>query len=279
MWIAMIIIIICLSACQSSDNSNKAPNSDSRGGSQAAMKISVGSYHKDSGCPNDTVPCARIDLRYFKAEGGPAGVADSVNMRVRNLLLDVLNGAVIDTTLLVHNKAAKKDIGEAAKVLVKDYEKMKAEAEADTPLSTLAYEIMCDTMFIEVLPKFIALGMSNSTYTGGAHPYGFVSLINLNHQTGELITPNDFVKDKKALLAVAEAKFRQNRQLKPNENLTDAGYFLGEDNAFFLPGNMALRSNGLQLLYNPYEIASYAEGIIDFTIPYEQLGNAIQTDW
>lgn len=279
------MVLLCLlfglffaMACQPSNDKSAVSNNIGAEDSKEAMKISVGHYQKDSGCPNDTVPCAKINLRYFKAEGGPSGVSDSVNMQVRRLLIGMLNSTLLDSSLLAQNKAAQKDVSEAAKLFIKDYEKTAAE-DAKQGIPTMGYEVLSDTMFIEVLPKFISMGISGSTYNGGAHPYGFVSLVTLDHQTGKQLKPNDFIADKAALLKIAEAKFKENRQLKPDEDLIEAGYFLDENDKFFLPANMALRTNGLYLLYNPYEIAAYVEGIIDFTIPYKDLGNTVKMNW
>ncbi|MGE5676419.1 MAG: RsiV family protein, partial [Mycobacterium leprae] len=39
-----------------------------------------------------------------------------------------------------------------------------------------------------------------------------------------------------------------------------------------------VQADGLQLYYNPYEIASYADGLPSFTIPYNQIADLIDAD-
>lgn len=46
-------------------------------------------------------------------------------------------------------------------------------------------------------------------------------------------------------------------------------YFFGKD--FQLPESIGFSDEGVIILYNPYEIASYSQGIIEFTIPYEEI--------
>ena len=43
-------------------------------------------------------------------------------------------------------------------------------------------------------------------------------------------------------------------------------YFFGKP--FQLPENIGFNNNGLLLLYNTYEIASYAQGYTEFVIPF-----------
>ena len=46
-------------------------------------------------------------------------------------------------------------------------------------------------------------------------------------------------------------------------------YFFGKD--FQLPESIGFSDEGVIILYNPYEIASYSQGIIEFTIPYNEI--------
>ncbi len=48
-------------------------------------------------------------------------------------------------------------------------------------------------------------------------------------------------------------------------------YFFGND--FQLPESLGFSDEGLIILYNPYEIASYSQGIIEFTIPYDTIND------
>jgi len=45
--------------------------------------------------------------------------------------------------------------------------------------------------------------------------------------------------------------------------------FVGTDQ-LPLPENVGIDSSGVTMLYNPYEVAPYAIGTIEYRIPYEQ---------
>ncbi|TFG74190.1 MAG: DUF3298 domain-containing protein, partial [Flavobacteriales bacterium] len=45
-----------------------------------------------------------------------------------------------------------------------------------------------------------------------------------------------------------------------------------EQDTFYLPENIGFTKDGLQLLYNPYEVASYADGTIVLTLSYQEVG-------
>lgn len=267
-------VIFTQSACQTADKNNPSAAKSGAVTSVAAnnlndtIKITTLNYQKDSGCENESQSCAKINLRYFKAEGGHLGVADSINMQVHNVLISILLNTGIDSALLAQNKAAKTDIEEAARVFIKDY---------GNSSKLFGYEAISDTVFIEILPKHVSIGLSGYIHTGGPHGYDFVSLINLDRQTGRRLQPQDFIADEESLVKIAEVYFRKRRELTPDDSLSKSGYFW--NNRLFLPTNMALRSDGLYLHYNPYEIAAYFMGSTEFMIPYSALGNSIKMEW
>jgi hypothetical protein len=51
-------------------------------------------------------------------------------------------------------------------------------------------------------------------------------------------------------------------------------YFFGED--FKLPENIGFNDEGVIFLYNTYELSSYAQGITEFTIPYNEISKFIK---
>lgn len=106
-------------------------------------------------------------------------------------------------------------------------------------------------------------------YMGGAHPNTYTHLKSFDLETGNAIDlEKKYGRDK--LLTLAEAKFREAHSLLETDDLNDAG-FLFEDGVFHLPENMGLTPKGVLLIYNSYEVASYAEGATIITIPYAAL--------
>ncbi|WP_298504204.1 DUF3298 and DUF4163 domain-containing protein [uncultured Maribacter sp.] len=116
----------------------------------------------------------------------------------------------------------------------------------------------------------ISIMLTSYLFTGGAHGYTSTRFLNFNKKKGvelenwELFnTDFDFVK-------FAELKFRIQEDISQNAPINNTG-FMFEDDSYSLPANIGYTKNGLQLLYNQYEIASYADGPITLTIPYSEV--------
>jgi len=61
------------------------------------------------------------------------------------------------------------------------------------------------------------------------------------------------------------------------ENIEDKNLLFKPEN-FVLPVNFSYSLDGLLLLYNVYEIAPYSSGVIDFTIPFDELTDVLVFD-
>jgi hypothetical protein len=112
---------------------------------------------------------------------------------------------------------------------------------------------------------YFTLQIETTEYMGGAHPNYHTALQSYSLESGE---PVDVLSlfDKDALMREAEKRFREAHALSGNESLNDEGMVFPEG-SFVLPENMGITPGGLKLIYNPYEVASYAEGQTVITIP------------
>lgn len=78
------------------------------------------------------------------------------------------------------------------------------------------------------------------------------------------------IADSTVLKSLGEKYFRINQEIESNTSLNDSGYFWG-DGTFYISDIFTLTDDGLMFTYSPYEIASYAAGMPEFTIPYAEL--------
>ncbi|WP_291865481.1 DUF3298 and DUF4163 domain-containing protein [Maribacter sp.] len=115
----------------------------------------------------------------------------------------------------------------------------------------------------------ISITLNSYLFTGGAHGYSSSRFLNFNKKKGvelenwELFNPDfDFNK-------FAELKFRIQEDIPQNAPINSTGFMFEED-SYNLPENIGYTKEGLQLLYNQYEIASYADGSISLTISYPE---------
>ncbi len=111
-----------------------------------------------------------------------------------------------------------------------------------------------------------------STYTGGAHPNYFSLHTNYNLNTGAIIEMEDIVSDSLAFKKVVEKAFE--KAIKEKGADADMSLYFW-DKPFYLPANYAITDKGLYFIYNPYEVAPYAFGLTDFTVPYNELEGVI----
>lgn len=136
------------------------------------------------------------------------------------------------------------------------------------------FELIVEATSVEGIKGLLVVRILVMEYTGGAHPNTFVSFWNYDLAKQKELQIFDIVKKEKLkeLEAIAESYFKKLKEIKVGESYTEAGYFW-DTNKFQLPENFGFGINGLIFHYNQYEIASYAIGQTEFTIPWEVLEN------
>lgn len=114
--------------------------------------------------------------------------------------------------------------------------------------------------------------------TGGAHPNTYSQWLNIDATTGHLLTAEDvFRKDAetpicnlilKALLKEVNSRMETDT-IQSLDDLQEAGILLNTD--LYIPENFLIGKNGISFLYNRYDIAPYATGEFNLTIPYNEI--------
>jgi hypothetical protein len=194
---------------------------------------------------------AEIEINYPKAEGTPE-VADAINKHIETFIVSELNMTETDNSQLTLPKVVQQ-FDDEYKAFVSEFgESSQAwTANVDGDVAYQSDQVICVTL-------------ESYLDTGGAHGNGNTAFLNFNPKTGALLKLDDMVKDVAGFKILAESYFKNETDTK--EQVED--YFFGE--GFQLPANLGFDKNGIILLYNNYEIASYAQGITKFTIPYEE---------
>jgi len=110
------------------------------------------------------------------------------------------------------------------------------------------------------------------SYTGGAHPNTFVIFKNFNLTNGEEITLDEIIPADKQeeLTNIAETEFRKLKELTPDADLGQAGFWF-ENNEYYLSDNFLISDSSLVFYYNSYEITAYAFGPTELIIPYSRI--------
>ena len=120
--------------------------------------------------------------------------------------------------------------------------------------------------------KIITIEDCGSVYAGGAHPLSFAGAASFDRRTGKRLGTWIFkdLKSKELRNEIMRG-LREYFEVKKNEELADI--LLGVDyRKIPMPSvNPYFSKNGLEFIYGQYEIAPYACGMPQFTIPYSRL--------
>lgn len=196
---------------------------------------------------------AIIEVNGPKAEGDNP-ISQNINSAIDNYIARILNFDEDETKITLDGSLKKFD--SIYKAFNDDFEE-----------NSLVWEAIVDGEVTYQSPDIISIALNSYLNTGGAHGNMTISFLNFNAQNGELIQNENLITNNKAFEELAKTHFRKKmEELGDNDTLQD--YFFGEE--FHLPANMGLSDEGLILLYNVYEIASYSQGITEFTIPFEE---------
>ncbi|RYD70119.1 MAG: DUF3298 domain-containing protein, partial [Sphingobacteriales bacterium] len=115
---------------------------------------------------------------------------------------------------------------------------------------------------------FVVIDFLADAYTGGAHGNYSSTMYCLDVENKKQMVLSDVVKiDSNTLQSILEKNLRKQYNIKPGEKISTVLFddFLKPNNNFYF------NSNGLAFMYNPYEIASYAQGQIVIFIPFTEL--------
>ncbi|WP_052266363.1 RsiV family protein [Pedobacter kyungheensis] len=115
---------------------------------------------------------------------------------------------------------------------------------------------------------YVVIDFLADSYTGGAHGNYSSTMYCLDVQSKKQMTLSDVVKiDSNTLQRIVEKNFRKEYNVKANDALNSVLF----DNFLKPNKNFYFNSSGLAFMYNPYEVASYAQGQIVVFIPFAEL--------
>jgi hypothetical protein len=77
---------------------------------------------------------------------------------------------------------------------------------------------------------------------------------------------------------VVEAEFRRARSIRLGQSLQDAGFFILPGQELPLGENFALTDRGMEIQYNPYEVAPYALGETRVRVPSEAVAPLVKAE-
>ncbi len=144
-----------------------------------------------------------------------------------------------------------------------------AQREVDY-LESMPWQIEMQLSITEA-KSYVTLNNSGWDYTGGAHGnyWDFYQLF--DKKTGKILNLSDFFTDIEALNKLALPYFKEQNDVPSDMTLEEYGFwFEGDD--FQVTENFYFTEEAIVFHYNIYEIAPYAGGTNDLTLPFAVLG-------
>lgn len=193
---------------------------------------------------------ADIEVIYDVAKGN-SNVSELINTQIKKQIVES-----------IPNTQNNQSVEEAINAFEKSYVDFKGEFFGTERPWTLAVE----TEIVYQTQTLISVALSTYSDTGGAHGNDSIQFLNFNPENGALYELQELITDMSGFTSLAESHFLEN--MKSKGNSIDE-FFFGKD--FQLPESIGFNEEGVILLYNTYEIASYNQGITEFIIPTEEV--------
>lgn len=187
------------------------------------------------------------------------------NRKIGRTISNSMNEEVI-ALLLFEEKKSIRTIPQA----INSFESGYKDLIREFPDESIPWEARIKGEVIYENQHLISIRLNSYLFTGGAHGYGSTHFLNFNKKNGEELGRNDLIKNRDKFEEFAEMKFRKQESIPDGASINSTGFMFDRDD-FYLPENIGFTEEGLQLLYNPYEVASYADGVIELTLPYKEV--------
>ncbi|WP_378180707.1 DUF3298 domain-containing protein [Aquimarina sp. SS2-1] len=153
---------------------------------------------------------------------------------------------------------------------VQNFNNSYQEIKKEFPEEIMPYEVSihCDISFQNA--NILSVIIDSYLFAGGAHGSGNSTYLNIDPKTGKSIENQKMIKDINQFSTFVEKKFRKTHSIPENASINSTGFFF-ENDIFSLPINIGLTDTHIILLYNQYEISSYAEGPIELKLDKQEV--------
>ncbi|MBO6879989.1 DUF3298 and DUF4163 domain-containing protein [Winogradskyella sp.] len=201
---------------------------------------------------------ADISVIYDKAIGKNE-LSKTINFKIEEAIITTLSDATKKTNL---------------ESILKDFNSEFINFKKDFPdASEPVWELHIETEKIYQSDEVITLAVSTYEFKGGAHGNDKIKFLNLNAKTGEVLNQKDIIENLKDFKVIAKSHFVKSLD-RDSEQIKMEDFFFGKP--FQLPENIGFSDDGLVLLYNVYEVASYDQGFTEFVIPFNDVESLLK---
>ncbi len=207
----------------------------------------------DSSCSVDD--CGGISIERMIAQGDSA-VAARINAELVKIYFGALSGP--------GTEARFTSIGDAVSMFLTQ----QAAYRKEVPESPSGQWTFIGRDSVIRSDSIVCVRQMAYSFTGGAHGNTVIATPAFRAATGERVTWRDFVRDTSAFIAAAERAFRRTTNIAQRNTYAKAGFWF-ENERFALPNVIGITPTGYLLVYNQYEVAPYAYGVIEVPLSFD----------
>jgi hypothetical protein len=191
-----------------------------------------------------------------------------------------LNAFILKTVLYKTDTSSFSSVNQYLSTYFDDNKTIKQQGSYDD--ESAAWNRENSISYYAKIGRHITLKKYAEQYEGGAHPNAYIQYAVLDLIDKKQLNITDLLNtEDTALLRIGERYFRNDNSIDDTVSLADAGFFVfgeGEDfedspryGKFHFTSNFALTKDGIEFVYNTYEIGPYAVGASSLTIPYNEI--------
>ncbi|MDJ0366374.1 DUF4163 domain-containing protein [Hymenobacter sp. H14-R3] len=219
-------------------------------------------------------PKARFSLQALVPTGGAAAVCQTLQANIlRDLRGDTLS-TLAATTLPALFKQQRDTFYQEYREDVADV--LAATSPDERPSATLNYANQAATYVLHQQGNLLSLGFFSYLYTGGAHGQNGTLAASYDLRTGRRLRYNDIFRP----TAAAQLPKLLGQAVRPLVGLAPGtplgkGLFVSQ---MPVTHNVFLTVGGVVFIYQPYEIASYAQGEVRVFLPLSAVRALLRED-
>tara|TARA_R110000868_G_C10906378_1_gene764642 strand:+ start:305 stop:1045 length:741 start_codon:yes stop_codon:yes gene_type:complete len=229
------------------------------------------------GCKKkDELSYKPLSFKSEKCADCPKVVVDIFEFNEGNELATVVNSALkkeVINQLIYDDEIKVSSIEEAISSFKNGYLELKKMY----PDETLGWEADIKGSVLYENVDVLSIKLETYIFTGGAHGYSVTRLLNFDKKKNIALENWELFNDPEGFKHFAELKFKIQEDIPQNGTINSTGLMF-ENDEFYLPNNIGFTKNGLQLIYNQYEVASYADGPMSITLPYAEIRNYLAVE-
>ncbi|MGB1008079.1 MAG: DUF3298 and DUF4163 domain-containing protein [Thiolinea sp.] len=276
--IPLILVAGLLSSCnQSTGNSDTKDQEVTAKTTHLSFKVVELSRKGGTQCPkemdetatdaseaSEDALCALVTLSYPQ-------MSSDVNPELATKLNTIITQQLLDAPASGDTENIPQSLEQFADSFIAEYQ--------EDPNQFTSWELERTVKVAFSTDKLLTLLFEEYGYTGGAHPFSGQRYSVLSLTDGAPVVLADLLNPgyEPPLNVIGEKAFRLARELGEADSLEEQGFSF-ENNVFNLNDNFGVLKEGLEFVFNSYEIAPYAMGPTQLTIPYEDIHSLIRPD-